>query len=63
MTETARDKLSIPWSKIDVFNKYQAALDNQLFRTMKALRDAQSWRLDTLETETVPGVPDESEAA
>lgn len=63
MTETARDKLSIPWGKIDIFNKYQAALDNQLFKTMKALREAQAWRLDSLDSETVPVTPDMESAA
>ena len=64
MAETAKDKLSIPWGRLDVLNKYQAALDNQLFKTMKALRDAQAWRLESLETDAVPIASDmNSEAA
>jgi len=54
MIETAKDKLSLPWGKLDVFSKYQAALDNQLYKAMKALRDAQEWRLESLEMDTAP---------
>ena len=64
MVETARDKLSIPWGRLDTLNKYQAALDNQLFKTMKALRDAQEWRLESLEADATTIVTEaDSEAA
>ena len=52
----AKDKLSVPWQKLDVLSKYQTTLDNQLFKAIKALRDEQSWRLDNLDAidETAP---------
>jgi hypothetical protein len=52
LTGTAMDKLRIPWSSLETFTKYQAALDNQTYKAMKALREAQEWRLKTIEPET-----------
>lgn len=64
MTETVRDKLSIPWGRLDTLNKYQAAIDNQLFKTLKALRETQEWRIESLETDAAPISTDtESKAA
>lgn len=64
MAEIARDKLSIPWGRLDTLNKYQAAIDNQLFKTLKALREAQEWRIESLETDAAPISTDtESKAA
>jgi len=50
-TGTAIDKLRIPWGNLETFTKYQAALDNQTYRAMRALRQAQEWRLKTIENE------------
>ena len=32
-----------------LLNRYHTALDNQLYRALKALRETQQWRLSTLE--------------
>ena len=48
-TETVQEKLRVPWHKLDVLTKYQTTLDNQLFKTLKNLRDAQEWRLKTID--------------
>jgi hypothetical protein len=34
-----------------VFNKYQASLDNQLYKALKAHKESQEWRLTNLSTE------------
>ncbi len=62
MSQTAKDELSIPWGKLDVFNKYQATLDNQLYKAMKALQDAQEWRFKTITTDAVEVNYDPAEA-
>ena len=49
LTGTAIDKLRVPWGKLETFIKYQASLDNQTYKAMKALREAQEWRLQTIE--------------
>ena len=41
-------RLVLPNDTLEVFSRYQTTLDNQLFKTLKALRDAQEWRLQTL---------------
>jgi hypothetical protein len=50
MSQTAKDKLSIPWGRLDLLNKYQTALDSQLY---KALQDAQEWRLKFVTADVV----------
>ena len=39
------------------FERYQASLDNQLYKAMKELRQLQEWRLNTIETVPVADVP------
>jgi len=46
---TAREMLRVPWHKLDVLAKYQTTLDNQLYKAVKALRDAQAWRIKSIE--------------
>jgi hypothetical protein len=46
LSKHAADKLVVPWQRLDVLNKYQTTLDNQLYKAIKALRVEQSWRLD-----------------
>jgi len=48
---TAVDKLSCPLANSGLFSKYQMTLDNQTYKAMKALREAQEWRLKTIEVE------------
>jgi len=38
---------------LQVFARYQTTLDNQLYKALKALREAQEWRFKTLEGELV----------
>jgi len=44
------------------FERYQASLDNQLYKAMKELRQLQEWRLNTIETVPVADVPMEQAA-
>ncbi len=39
------------------FERYQASLDNQLYKAMKELRQLQEWRLNTIETVPIDDVP------
>ena len=41
-------RLVLPNDTLEIISRYQTTLDNQLFKTLKALRDAQEWRLETL---------------
>ena len=43
-----RDAVCVP-SDSDKLSRYQSSLDNELYKAMRALRQAQSWRLDVLE--------------
>lgn len=52
--ESARDFLSIAWEKSDLFHRYHSALDNQLYKAMKALREAQEWRMNHIEVTLSP---------
>lgn len=40
----------LPSGTLEVLSRYQTMLDNQLFKALRALREAQDWRLKTLET-------------
>lgn len=42
-------RLVLPSATLELFARYQTTLDNQLFKVLKALRDAQEWRLKTFE--------------
>ncbi|MFO1171315.1 MAG: hypothetical protein U1E49_10140 [Hyphomicrobiaceae bacterium] len=42
-------RLVLPSELLELFSRYQTTLDNQLIRLLKALRQAQSWRLETIE--------------
>lgn len=63
LAEMAKDKLTIPWQKLDVLTKYQTTLDNQLYKAMKALRDEQSWRMESLDALEPAGEEDLADAA
>ena len=41
--------LVLPDEALDVFSRYQTTLDNQLYKALRALREAQEWRLKTLD--------------
>ena len=46
------DSLSVPEAK-DALSRYQSALDNELYKALRALREAQSSRRRQLEFEAV----------
>ena len=41
--------LLLPDDTLQVIARYQTTLDNQLYKALKALREAQEWRLETLD--------------
>lgn len=41
--------LVLPATQLDVMARYQTTLDNQLYKALRAYREAQEWRLKTLE--------------
>ena len=56
LADVVRQRRSVlPSELLELFSRYQTTLDNQLIRLLKALRQAQSWRLQTLDPcNTVP---------
>ena len=42
-------RLVLPDEALEVFSRYQTTLDNQLYKALRALREAQEWRLKTLD--------------
>ena len=46
---TRAKSVVLPPDVLQTFSRYQTTLDNQLFKGLKALREAQEWRLKTLE--------------
>lgn len=40
-------RLAIPWGRLELISRYHASLDNQLYKALRALRDAQAWRTQT----------------
>jgi hypothetical protein len=63
LSEKAKDKLTIPWLKLDILTKYQNTLDNQLYKATKALRDEQTWRIDSLDALEPVSAVDPADAA
>jgi hypothetical protein len=55
-TRRHRQKRVLGTVQQEALERYQASLDNQLFKAVKELRQLQEWRLKTLET--VPVVDD-----
>ena len=59
LAEQVRAKrLILPNDTLEIISRYQTTLDSQLFKTLKALRDAQEWRLETLVPVPQPHAPD-----
>ena len=42
-------RLVLPSETLEMLARYQTTLDNQLFKSLRALRDAQEWRLKAIE--------------
>ncbi|MGE0766242.1 MAG: hypothetical protein AB7L90_07230 [Hyphomicrobiaceae bacterium] len=56
ITEQVRARASVlPAGTLEVLSRYQTTLDNQLFKALRALREAQEWRLKTIEP--IPPTP------
>ena len=52
LADAVRAQRSIPGPEArDPLSRYQSMLDNELYRALKALREAQDWRQRTLETD------------
>jgi hypothetical protein len=49
-------RLILPDGTIEIMSRYQTMLDNQLYKALRALREAQEWRLKTLDG-AVPSDP------
>ena len=56
-------RLVLPETSLEVLSRYQTTLDSQLYKALRALREAQAWRLKTLEAEPQPGPADVGEIA
>lgn len=55
VAERVRAKRSIPETGMrELLSKYQVMLDNQLYKALNALREAQAWRVKTIEGVRVP---------
>ena len=48
-------------SKTDLLSRYQTALDNDLYKALKALREAQAWRQARAVIDVAPALPDGNE--
>ena len=53
---TVMDKQSVLQNKAESFLKYQGSLDNQLYKVMKALREQQQYRLQSIDTAPIEAV-------
>ncbi len=55
-----RERATVPAGDVlDLLTRYQVALDNQLTQALRALREAQEWRLKTLEgSQAEPSLPE-----
>lgn len=42
-------RLVLPEATLEILSRYQTTLDNQLYKALRALREAQDWRLKTIE--------------
>ncbi len=51
-------KLVLPQRELDLLARYQTTLDNQLYKSLKALREAQEWRLKTIDIITTQTPPE-----
>lgn len=61
-------RLVLPTDALELLARYQTTLDNQLYKALRALREAQEWRLKTLElqgraNEQQPGMAESHDLA
>ncbi len=52
--QVKQKRLVLPAKTLELFARYQTTLDNQIYKALKALRDAQEWRLKTIEASADP---------
>lgn len=58
--EIKAKRLVLPEDALNLFTRYQTTLDNQIYKALKALREAQEWRLKTLDAKVeAVGMADE----
>lgn len=50
VAQLIRESQGVPMAQ-DVLARCQSALDNDLYKAMRALREARAWRLRTIESE------------
>jgi len=48
-------RLVLPPETLELFTRYQTTLDNQLYKALRAFREAQEWRLKTLDVKGEQG--------
>ena len=48
-SDSCAKRLELPSDTLELLARYQTTLDNQLFKLLKALREAQEWRLKTID--------------
>lgn len=54
IAEQVRTRASVlPAATLEILSRYQTTLDNQLYKALRALREAQEWRLRTIEPQKV----------
>lgn len=56
-------RMLLPRPTLELLTRYQTTLDNQLYKALKALRDAQEWRLKLIEARASESSSSEAEAA
>ncbi len=56
VADMVKSQHSLP-ANHELFSRYQTALDNELYRAIRALREAQEWRLKTLDSPAQEGEP------
>ncbi|MCB1506084.1 MAG: hypothetical protein KDJ47_13990 [Hyphomicrobiaceae bacterium] len=50
LAEQLRERgLTLPMDQLEVMARYQTTLDSQLYKALRAFREAQEWRLNTIE--------------
>ena len=56
-------RLILPDEQLEVLSRYQTTLDNQLYKALKALREAQEWRMTTIDAAAADEAERQNEAA
>lgn len=56
-------RLILPSEQLEVLARYQTTLDNQLYKALKALREAQEWRMKTIHAAAADDAVRRDEAA